>query len=230
MSCFRWISNPPTMGIGTSSSSSGASAPRANAYAVNRDASELGRSPARKAPASAQPGPMHVIYMSVRGSCFVACRAAGHGQRPHKPLSWANRSDACLSTTRSRARLRHEWSLCRARVSRCLVILVLAFVAVSIVFLQVASRLGANFGIPAEASRPSRSSRSISGDLHLCACYAAATVAPVQVELVEQEVVRMDDRDVVPGWGAGMGMAAGLRAAGLVSAARCTQGWQCCGR
>ena len=53
------------MGIGTSSSSSGASAPRANAYAVNRDASELRRSPARKAPASAQPGPMHVIYMSV---------------------------------------------------------------------------------------------------------------------------------------------------------------------
>src|SRR6266478_3715774 len=53
------------MGIGTSSSSSGASAPRANAYAVNRDASELRRSPARNAPASAQPGPMHVIYTSV---------------------------------------------------------------------------------------------------------------------------------------------------------------------
>src|SRR5512133_2200021 len=53
------------MGIGTSSSSSGASAPRANAYAINRDASELGRSRARKAPASAQPGPMHVIYLSV---------------------------------------------------------------------------------------------------------------------------------------------------------------------
>src|SRR5260370_32453296 len=50
------------MGIGTSSSSSGASAPRANADAINRDASELGRSPAQKAPASAQPGPMHVIY------------------------------------------------------------------------------------------------------------------------------------------------------------------------
>src|SRR5271157_3590739 len=59
------MSSPPTMGIGTSSSSSGASAPRANAYAVNRDASELRRSPARKAPASAQPGPMHVIYTSV---------------------------------------------------------------------------------------------------------------------------------------------------------------------
>ena len=53
------------MGIGTSSSSSGASAPRANAYAVNRDASELRRSHARKAPASAQSGPMHVIYTSV---------------------------------------------------------------------------------------------------------------------------------------------------------------------
>src|SRR5260370_32122081 len=35
------------MGIGTSSSSSGASAPRANAYAVNRDASELRRSRAQ---------------------------------------------------------------------------------------------------------------------------------------------------------------------------------------
>src|SRR5712691_734647 len=57
--------SPPTMGIGTSSSFSGASAPRANAYAVNRDASELRRSHARKAPASAQPDPMHVIYMSV---------------------------------------------------------------------------------------------------------------------------------------------------------------------
>src|ERR1022692_3574987 len=59
------MSSPPTMGIGTSSSSSGASAPRANAYTVNRDASELRRSHARKAPASAQPDPMHVIYMSV---------------------------------------------------------------------------------------------------------------------------------------------------------------------
>jgi hypothetical protein len=37
-----------------------------------------------------------VRYMSVRGGCFVARRADSHGQRPHKPLSWANRSDACL--------------------------------------------------------------------------------------------------------------------------------------
>jgi len=37
--------------------------PRAKClYAVNRDASELRRSRAPKAPASAQPGPMHVIY------------------------------------------------------------------------------------------------------------------------------------------------------------------------
>jgi len=43
----------------------GASAPNANAYAVNRDASELRRSPGRQAANSAQPGPMHVIYTSV---------------------------------------------------------------------------------------------------------------------------------------------------------------------
>src|ERR1700740_3101659 len=62
------------MGIGTSSSSSGASAPRAKAYAVNRDAPELRRSRARKAPASAQPGPMHVIYFPAWGgrlSCLA---------------------------------------------------------------------------------------------------------------------------------------------------------------
>ena len=50
----------------------------------------------QKTPVSAQPGPMHVIYMSVRGGCFVARRADSHGQRPHKQLSWANRSGACL--------------------------------------------------------------------------------------------------------------------------------------
>jgi hypothetical protein len=66
------MSSPPTMGIGTSSSSSGASAPRANAYAVNRDASELRRSHARKAPASAQPDPMHVIYMYMRRAIRAA--------------------------------------------------------------------------------------------------------------------------------------------------------------
>src|SRR6266699_2988072 len=43
----------------------GRKAPARNAYAVNRDASELGRSRAQKAPASAQPGPMHVIYTYV---------------------------------------------------------------------------------------------------------------------------------------------------------------------
>jgi len=31
------------------------------AYAINRDASELGRSPGTRPPASAQPDPMHVI-------------------------------------------------------------------------------------------------------------------------------------------------------------------------
>ena len=53
---------------------------RANAYAVNRDASELRRSPARKAPASAQPGPMHVIYMSVHTGIQAAHRADNHVQ------------------------------------------------------------------------------------------------------------------------------------------------------
>ena len=53
------------MGIGTSSSSSGASAPRANAYAVNRDASELGRSPAVEGTglSSAWPDACH-LYVS----------------------------------------------------------------------------------------------------------------------------------------------------------------------
>ena len=37
--CFRWISSPPTMGIGTSSSSEGAHTPPMRiAYAVNPDA------------------------------------------------------------------------------------------------------------------------------------------------------------------------------------------------
>ena len=78
------------MGIGTSSSSSGASAPRANAYAVNRDASELRRSPARKAPASAQPGPMHVIYMSVHTGIQAAHRTDSHGHCPQNRLTCAN--------------------------------------------------------------------------------------------------------------------------------------------
>src|SRR3989442_913993 len=60
------MSSPPTMGIGTSSSSGGGHEPPArNAYAVNRGASELGRSPGEQAAASAQPDPMHVIYTSV---------------------------------------------------------------------------------------------------------------------------------------------------------------------
>src|SRR5260370_39671067 len=73
------------MGIGTSSSSSGASAPRANAYAINRDASELGRSPAQKAPASAQPGPMHVIYMSVT--------TATHRPTVIRPDTWRDKKE-----------------------------------------------------------------------------------------------------------------------------------------
>ena len=43
----------------------GRKAPARNAYAVNRDASELRRSPGKQAANPAQPGPMHVIYTSV---------------------------------------------------------------------------------------------------------------------------------------------------------------------
>src|SRR5215472_8596296 len=79
------------MGIGTSSSSSGASAPRANAYAVNRDASELGRSRARKVPASAQPGPMHVIYLPLsqteRDFLDASKRAATRRTRRRRELT-----------------------------------------------------------------------------------------------------------------------------------------------
>jgi hypothetical protein len=39
--------------------------PARNAYAVNRDASELRRSPGEPGSNSAQPIPMHVIYLSV---------------------------------------------------------------------------------------------------------------------------------------------------------------------
>src|SRR5436190_20095033 len=75
------MSSPPTMGIGTSSSSSGAPAPRANAYTVNRDASELRRSPAWKAPASDQPGPMDVSYAAGKpsSSSFPACSTRSSG-------------------------------------------------------------------------------------------------------------------------------------------------------
>src|SRR5437870_1376355 len=69
------------MGIGTSSSSSGASAPRANAYAVNRDASELGRSHA-EGTASAQPGPMHVIYSADPDAEQLDCGTASAGCGP----------------------------------------------------------------------------------------------------------------------------------------------------
>src|ERR1039457_3520316 len=93
------------MGTGTSSSSSGASAPRANACTVNRDASELRRSHARKAPASAQPNPMHVIYMSVRTGLGARTGArtatdgaggSGYADRPpgFLPLTWRFRMPA----------------------------------------------------------------------------------------------------------------------------------------
>jgi hypothetical protein len=73
------------MGIGTSSSSGGDASKRPRAkclYALNRDASELRRSRARKAPPSAQPGPMHVIYSAEPD---VASPAKLEGLAPSSP-------------------------------------------------------------------------------------------------------------------------------------------------
>jgi hypothetical protein len=79
------------MGIGTSSSSGGGVKPPArNAYAVNRDASELRRSPGKQAANSAQPGPMHVIYMSVPTGIQAAHPADSHGHRPQNHPTCAN--------------------------------------------------------------------------------------------------------------------------------------------
>ena len=64
--------------------------PRANAYAVNRDASELRRSHAQTAAASAQPDPMHVIYMSVHTGIQAAHRTDSHGHRPQNRPTCAN--------------------------------------------------------------------------------------------------------------------------------------------
>jgi len=64
--------------------------PRANAYAVNRDASELRRSHAQTAAASAQPDPMHVIYMSVHTGIKAAHRTDSDGHCPQNRLTCAN--------------------------------------------------------------------------------------------------------------------------------------------
>src|SRR5271155_115241 len=70
------------MGIGTSSSSSGASAPRANAYAVNRDASELRRSPRPEGTglSSAWPDACHLYVRGHRDTpVHSATRVLGQG-------------------------------------------------------------------------------------------------------------------------------------------------------
>src|SRR5882757_6444139 len=65
------MSSPPTMGIGTSSSSGGGHEPPArNAYAVNRDASELGRSRAQEPSglSSAWPDACHLYVRGHRNT------------------------------------------------------------------------------------------------------------------------------------------------------------------
>ena len=88
MSCFRFNVEPAYDGHrDLLKLRRGRKAPARNAYAVNRDASELRRSHARKAPASAQPDPMHVIYMAVNvGIQSLRCTDS-HGQRPRNALT-----------------------------------------------------------------------------------------------------------------------------------------------
>src|SRR5689334_5975867 len=103
------------MGIGTSSSSSGASAPRANAYAVNRDASELGRSraPEGTSLSSAWPDACHLFGYLLSGKLGSGFRRRNQvlrldvpGRGPGRLLrlaSWRHRhsSSACPRPVRS---------------------------------------------------------------------------------------------------------------------------------
>jgi putative transposase len=75
---FRWISSPPTMGIGTSSSSGrGAHPSHANCLRVNPDASELGRSHGTgRDLSSARPDACHLIVMH----SAVRRWESGHGR------------------------------------------------------------------------------------------------------------------------------------------------------
>ena len=70
--CFRWMSSPPTMGIGTSSSSGGGVKPPREMPTQSIVTRLSWGGLAQKAPASAQPGPMHVIY---RGGSQMRKRA-----------------------------------------------------------------------------------------------------------------------------------------------------------
>src|SRR5439155_19142421 len=84
--CFRWISSPPTMGIGTSSRSRGRPRrPHANGLRINRDASELGRSSLvnshrARSDAYADP-PMHVIYWEIFDTAELTAVGIQPGQR-----------------------------------------------------------------------------------------------------------------------------------------------------
>src|SRR5271156_5559205 len=77
------------MGIGTSSSSSGASAPRANAYAVNRDASELRRSPRAEGTglSSAWPDARHLYVRGHRDTAPQRDKVTRHGTKENGPHS-----------------------------------------------------------------------------------------------------------------------------------------------
>ncbi len=61
--------------------------PARNAYAVNRDASELRRSPGEPGSHPAQPVPMHVIYTSVPAGFQPPIRADSHGHHPCSVLT-----------------------------------------------------------------------------------------------------------------------------------------------
>jgi hypothetical protein len=86
--CFRWISSPPTMGIGTSSYSGGARgrAPLRIAYAINRDASELGRSRSTRPPTSA-PRP-DACHLKPKTPADQARNPYRHGPLNHARIWW----------------------------------------------------------------------------------------------------------------------------------------------
>jgi hypothetical protein len=110
------MSSPPTTGIGTSSSSSRDITTRANDCTVNRDASELRRSHPRKAPASDQPDPMHVICTpGPRELSRSGTRTATDTVR-RKILTCANVQERLHYDEYSARSSKRAWS-CRGRAS-----------------------------------------------------------------------------------------------------------------
>ena len=82
---LRWTSGPPQAPEGARTR------PTRIAYAVNRDARlSWGGLPRERATTSAQPGPMHVIYMSVPTGINAAHRTDSHGHCPQNRLTCAN--------------------------------------------------------------------------------------------------------------------------------------------